>query len=94
MILRYANRLPYFKLYSGKVILKGLGCKQRFVGIRVEIEIIAAIFLVIFETTSKFPNSFLRLILKIVEVDGFTWPPRKIDGRYEFRFRVKGLLCK
>ena len=50
----------------------------------------------IFETAAKFPNSFMRLILQIVGVDGFIRLPRKIDGRYGFGFRVnlKVLLCK
>ena len=53
-------------------------------------------FLVIFETTSKFLIVFVRLILENVTVDGFAWPPLKIDIRCEFEWKVisKGLGFK
>ena len=50
-------------------------------------------FSVIFETTSKFPIVFARLILGKVGVDRFTWPRRKSDGRKKSLFLslIKGI---
>ena len=62
-------------------------------GIKLEIEITAAIFSVIFEITSNFLIVFVRLILRKVGIDWFTEPRRKIDILYEFGLKavLKGL---
>ena len=53
-------------------------------------------FSVTFETTRKFVNVFVRLLLGKVGVDGFTGPQQKSDIRYECDLNVllKGLGCK
>ena len=47
----------------------------------------------IFETTSKFPIAFLRLVSGKVWVDVVTGPRRVLDMRYEFDSKIilKGL---
>ena len=49
----------------------------------------------IFETTSKFPIVFLRLVFGKVGVDRVTGPRREIDVRYESDLKVilKDLEC-
>ena len=53
-------------------------------------------FSVTFETTGKFPVVFVRLILREVEVDGFSGSRRESDIRYEFDLKIvlKVLGCK
>ena len=53
-------------------------------------------FSVIFETTSKFPIVFLRLIFGKAGVDGVTEPRRETDVRYESDLMIilKDLGCK
>ena len=49
-------------------------------------------FSVIFETTTKFPIVFGRLILGKVGVEGFTCPRRESDGRKKSDFTlIKGI---
>ena len=49
-----------------------------------------------FETTGKYANIFVRLILGKVVVEGFTGPRRESDIRHEFDLKVvlKDLGCK
>ena len=49
-----------------------------------------------FETTGKYANIFVRLILGKVVVEGFTGPRRESDIRHEFDLKVvlKDLACK
>ena len=51
---------------------------------------------VIFETTSKFPISFLWLVSGKLVVDGVTGPQRQSDMRYESDLKIilKNLKCK
>ena len=53
-------------------------------------------FFLIFETTSKFPIVFVRLILEKVDIDRVTRSRREIDVRYEFDLKIifKGLRWK
>ena len=48
-------------------------------------------FSLIFETASKFPIAFLRLVFGKAGVDGVTRPRREIDVRYESEDNFKGL---
>ena len=57
-------------------------------GLRVQIEVIAATFKVIFQAASKFTIAFVRLILGKIEFDGFTRPQHETYVRYEFDFKV------
>ena len=41
-----------------------------------------------FETTSKFPIVFVRLVLGKRGLDGVTWPQWEIDIRYKFDLKV------
>ena len=61
-----------------------------------EIEIIAAIFSVTFETKGKFLVVFVRLILGKVGLDRVTGRQQEIDIKHEFDFKVvlRGLWCK
>ena len=54
-----------------------------------------SLFWVIFETTSKFPITFLRLVLRKVEVDRVTGPSGEIDARRKSDLKVilKDLGC-
>ena len=56
-------------------------------------EIITAIFLVIFQTTDEFVIVFVTLILGKVGIEKFTGQRRQIDSRYEFGLKtvLKGL---
>ena len=53
-------------------------------------------FSVIFETTSKFPILFLRLVFGKKGIDGVTRPRREIGIRYESELKIvlKDLGCK